>query len=240
MRKMIIVGLLLSLTTLYANEVKQKISLYGWLPTLDGTLKFKIPNDPNDKVNVSVIDSLDAVFMGAYEVRKEKWSFSADFIYLKMSGETQVLNSKVTLDMELKAKLFGFYGGYNLVQTDKTDLNFIVGMRYFGLDIDASLNGGIMDMVNGIKLSPSIESYDAVFGFKGEYTINEHWYLPYQFDIGTGDSDLTWQANASIAYRFGWGDVVATYRYIHYDKKDSTLINDFDLQGPKLGVVFHF
>ena len=62
----------------------------------------------------------------------------------------------------------------------------------------------------------------------------------FSLDIGAGDSDLTWQASVGIAYKLDWGDIIGTYRYIHYDKDDSLLVNDFDLYGPKIGVVFHF
>ena len=53
--------------------------------------------------------------------------------------------------------------------------------------------------------SSEIENYNAVIGLKGEYTINSDWYVPYHFDIGAGDSDLTWQGSASLAYHFSWG-----------------------------------
>jgi len=243
MNKMMIrglMGILFSLSTLFAsgsNEVKQEISLYGWLPALDGTLTFKVPGEPDDSTEANAIDSLDSVFMGAYEIRKNEWSFMADLIYLKMSGDSQGLNPDVNLNLELVGKVYGFYGGYNLSETEKMDINVIAGMRYFGLVLDVTRSGGII--ANG-TLSSSVDYYDAIVGVAGKYTIDKNWYVPYQFDIGAGDSDLTWQANVSIAYRFDWGDVIATYRYMHYDKGDSLLVEDFNLYGPKLGVVFHF
>lgn len=231
---------LLSTTAINANEAgdwEHKVSIYGWLPSLDGTLKFKIPNEPDESADSNAIDSLDSVFMGSYETRKNEWSFLADLIYLKMSGDTEGLNSNVNLNLELTTKLYGFYGGYNLSDTNNMRIDVIAGMRYFSLGLDITRSGGFIG--NG-TLSTSVENYDAVIGVKGEYNINSNWYVPYQFDIGAGDSDLTWQANASLAYRFAWGDIIATYRYMHYDKGDSFLLEDFDLYGPKLGVVFHF
>jgi len=244
MRKMItkwlLASVLLSSTTLYANESgewQHDLTIYGWLPTLDGTLTFKVPGESDDSTDSNAIDSLDSVFMGSYEARKNEWSFLADLIYLKMSGDTQGLNSNVNLELELTAKMYGFYAGYNLSTANNMRVDVIGGMRYFSLGLDVTRSGG--RILNG-TLSSDVENYDAVIGIKGEYTINSNWYIPYQFDIGTGDTDLTWQANASLAYRFDWGDVIATYRYMHYDKGDSLLLEDFDLYGPKLGVVFHF
>ena len=236
----ILLGMLLSMSTLYANgsdELKQKVMIYGWLPTLDGTMNFNVPGEPGDSVEVSVIDSLDAVFMGSYALRKNEWSFFADMIYLKMSGDGKGLNPNVNLGLELTTKLYGFYGGYNLSQTEKSDINVIAGLRYFGLGLDVSRSGAIVG--NG-SVSADIDNYDAVIGLHGTYNIDKNWYIPYQVDIGTGDSDLTWQANLSIAYRLSWGDIIGTYRYIHYEQDDSLLIKDFELYGPKIGVVFHF
>ena len=235
----ILLSMLLSMSALYANgsdELKQKVSIYGWLPSLDGTLRFSVPGEPDDSASANAIDSLDAVFMGAYSLRKNEWSFMADLIYLKMSGNTQGLNPNVNLDIDLTAKLYGFYGGYNLSQTDKMTVDVIGGLRYFSLGLDVKRSGGLI--ANG-SLSPTAESYDAIIGLSGSYMIDQQWYIPYEFDIGAGDSDLTWQANLSIAYRLSWGDIIGTYRYIHYDK-GNFLLHDFDLYGPKIGVVFHF
>ena len=232
--------MLLSTTVMNANEAgdwEHKVSIYGWLPTLDGTLTFQVPGDPDESADSNAIDSLDSVFMVSYEARKNKWLFLTDLIYLKMSGDTEGLNPNVNLNLELTAKLYSFYGGYNLSDTNNMSIDVIAGIRYFSLGLDITRTGG--NILNG-TLSSEVENYDAVIGLKGKYNINANWYIPYQFDIGAGDSDLTWQANASLGYHFDWGDVIATYRYMHYDKGDSLLLEDFDLYGPKLGVVFHF
>lgn len=236
----VLLTLLLAAVTLNVNaadSVEQKISIYGWLPSLDGTLKFKVPGEPDDSASANAIDSLDSVFMGSYSLRQEKWSFLADMIYLKMSGDAQGINPNVNLDLELTAKLYSFFGGYNLLNDNKNQIDLIAGMRYLGLGLDVSRSGG---MVGNGTLSSEVDHYDFVAGVYGEYTIDEHWYIPYQVDMGAGDTDFTWQANLSIAYKLSWGDIIGTYRYIHYEKDDSLLVEDFDLYGPKIGVVFHF
>jgi len=223
---------------------KQQLVIYGWLPTFDGTLTYQVPGQDEDKESdFSAIDSLDAVFMATYEVRKDKWSFLTDVIYLGMSGGETVGDGRVqtTFDEEFTAWLLSFYGGYNLIDNGTSTLDVIAGVRYFSLDVDASITfEGPFGRNPSILISPSFEVYDAVVGVKGRVDINENWYIPYLFDIGTGDSDLTWQGQASIGYRFGWGDVLATYRYVHYEKDGLKLVEDFDLYGPKVGVVFHF
>ncbi len=222
---------------------EHKLAIYGWLPTFDGTLTYSLPGRDSVESDASVIDELDGVFMGAYELRKDKWSFLADVIYLGMSGGETIAEDigqgrlETAVAQEFDAWVLSFYGGYNVIDTGNAKLDIIAGMRYFSLDVEASIDFPILDP---IPLSPSFEVYDALIGVKGSFDINENWYVPYIFDIGAGDTDLTWQAQASIGYRFGWGDVLATYRYLHYEKDDLRLVEDFDLYGPKVGVVFHF
>ena len=229
-----------------ASAWKHSFTIYGWLPSLDGTLRFDIPGEPgspDQEVESSILDKLDMVFMGTYEARKDKWSFLSDVIYLKLSDSQEVyptnrLIDTIASEQELTAWLVSVYGGYNIVNTDKITLDAMAGMRYLSLSLDVSL---AINNNDGINLSPSNEYYDAVIGFRGAYNINENWYIPYAFDIGGGDSDLTWQAGTSLGYRFNWGDVLLTYRYIHYDIDTSErLVKDLDLYGPKIGLTFHF
>ena len=222
---------------------EHKVAIYGWAASFDGTLTYSLPDGGEQESDGGVIDALDGVFMGAYELRKDKFSFLADMIYLGMSGEETIAADigrgklATTVAQEFDAWILSFYGGYNLIDTGSATLDIIAGMRYFSLDVDATIDFLIFDP---IPLSPSFEAYDALIGVKGSVDINENWYVPYIFDIGAGDSALTWQAQASIGYRFGWGDVLATYRYIHYEVDGVKLVEDFDLYGPKIGVVFHF
>ena len=44
--------------------------------------------------------------------------------------------------------------------------------------------------------------------------------LAYKRDVGAGNSDLTYQALAGVAYGFRWGNLSLTYRYLFYDEGD--------------------
>jgi hypothetical protein len=67
---------------------------------------------------------------------------------------------------------------------------------------------------------------------------SSNWFIPYYADVGTGDSNLTWQAMLGLGYRFDWGHVTLAYRALGYDfNKDNT---DLTLYGPGLGVGFRW
>ena len=87
------------------------------------------------------------------------------------------------------------------------------------------------------------ESYwDAIVGVKGRYSFgaNRQWFLPYYADIGTGQSDLTWQAFGGLGYQFSWGSILGGWRYIDYDFKSGSNIESLTFNGPMVGVAFNW
>lgn len=58
--------------------------------------------------------------------------------------------------------------------------------------------------------------------------------------MGTGGSDLTWQALAGVGYAFKWGDVLLAYRYLDYDFDSDFMLKDMNISGSALGAKFYF
>lgn len=228
-------------TTEESSAYKQSFAIYGWLPSLDGTVKYNPPGDIETSAS-ELIDKIDSVFMGSYAVRKNKWSFLTDVIYLKMSDMQKVSGTilgspfEASAEQKLTTWIVNAYAGYNIIQNNKHTLDVIAGMRYLSLETDIAFD------LNGIhrSISPSLELYDGVIGVKGQVNLNKNWYVPYLFDIGGGDADLTAQAFTGLGYRFEWGDILLGYRYLYYDQGSDALINSLDAYGPKVGVIFHF
>lgn len=65
-------------------------------------------------------------------------------------------------------------------------------------------------------------------------------YVPYYVDVGTGQSDLTWQASAGLAYRFHWGDVSLLYRYIKWELDSGSPLDNISFGGPLLAAKLVF
>lgn len=236
-----------------SGQWQHRILLYGWFPGIDGTLKYDVPGlgssasaDASD-----LIENIDFVFMGLYEGRMDDWSFTADLLYLDLSNSDDNAVSipigpgpefKTGADQSMTAWVLGLYGGYNVVQTSKASLDIVAGLRYLSIDADAKLkiSGPLAPVLPSAKLSQSVDLWDGILGVKGYINLTEEWYLPYHFDIGTGDSDLTWQAQVAVGYHFNWGDILLAYRHLSYDQGSSGLIQDLALSGPALGVNFRF
>lgn len=195
-----------------------------------------------------LINNLNMAFMGNVEARKSKWSLAADVIYLNVGagGGGQVpiasapgLSVKVEADVKLRAWVLGFTGGYRVLQSQQATLDLIAGARNLQVSTFLNTSSRLGPLARGREVGASGVNWDAIVGVKGDVYLKGNWYAPYYLDVGTGDSDLTWQIAGGVGYKFDWGDAYLLYRYMDWDFNGSELDN-LNLSGPQLGVNFRF
>lgn len=241
------------------NTWNWRFTMYGWIPTLEAETRLpsggmgpSIEIDPD-----TLLDNLDMTFMAALQGRKGNWGFFTDLIYLD-EGASGTLQREVTvggspipadvsldLRMDLKSWVWTFAPTYNLSQSSTHTFDSFFGFRMVDIDtgFDWTFNGDIGPIQipeRSGTVSAAETNWDAVIGVKGNtrFGSNGKWILPYQFDIGAGDSDLTWQAMAGIGYQFGWGAAILTYRHLDYDLESGGTITDLTFGGPMIGASF--
>src|SRR5690606_36702681 len=91
------------------------------------------------------------------------------------------------------------------------------------------------------SVDKSVDLWDDIVGLKGHFNLGDGgWSLPYSLDVGAGDSDLVWNASLSLAYRYGWGDLVFGYRHLEYDEGPGVTLQDLSLSGPGLCASYRF
>ena len=88
----------------------------------------------------------------------------------------------------------------------------------------------------------SEDVWDGIIGVRGRYAFGENraWFIPFYLDVGTGESDVTWQGAAGIGYTFSWGSAVAMWRYLDYQFKSGQAIESMNFSGPMLGATFRW
>jgi hypothetical protein len=70
--------------TATSDDWQFKAQLYGWLPTIEGTL----PTGDDIELTIDeIFDYLDFTFMGVFQARKGNWAVVSDIVYLKLSGD---------------------------------------------------------------------------------------------------------------------------------------------------------
>ncbi len=203
------------------NDWQFAIAPYLWGAGISGKTQRGAPIDISFD---DLFDNLESALMLSFEARKNKWMILADYINLDVAASQQPIT------VNLKSKIVNIAGGYNLYQ-EKSRLDLIFGAR--NLDLDLSITPG--------PISPSGNILDGIVGVKGQLVLSKRWYLPYYVDIGTGDSDLSWQAIAGASFQAAkWVDLALVYRHLEWDLGNDKLVADLNISGPAFGAIFRF
>ena len=190
-----------------------------------------------------LIDGLNMAFMGSVGVKKDRWGFMIDAIYLDAS-DNENLNTSiggVNADIDLSSWVVTPMIGYKLLDSDKFFLTVLGGVRYLYLDTEVDLRNADPAATSfSFSGDDSGDNWDAIIGILGDIAIGANWFIPYQLDIGTGDSEFTWQGYAGIGYHFSFVDVAAGYRYLSWNFDDNDVFDDMNLSGFIAGARFNF
>lgn len=237
------------------------LTLYAWLPGFSGQTSF--PADSGGSgINVNadqILDNLKMVFMGTLDVHNGRWGVFNDLIYMdvgndksktrdfSLGGASLPANLTADLGLDLKAWVWTVAGEYRVMASPNFTMDVLGGVRM--LDLKETLNYSFYGDLAGTGFNgrsgsreASQTNWDAIIGVKGRYAFGDkrEWFVPYYLDIGTGESDLTWQGAVGLGYQFSWGAVSALYRYLDYNFKSGGKVQDLAASGPQIGVTFSF
>jgi hypothetical protein len=136
---------------------------------------------------------------------------------------------------------------YQALRTPDASVDLIGGVRLLDLEdtLDWTLTGNVGSVALPDRIGArrdSLQNWDLIIGIRGRLSFGEehHWFAPYHLDLGTGESDLTWQAMAGLGYSFSWGDVLVAWRYLDYDMKSGETIESLNFNGPLIAAVFRW
>jgi hypothetical protein len=235
--------------------------IYGYFPTLGGTSTFP-QTGASDSVTVDadkILKSLKFAFMGTLDANKGPWGVTTDVVYVNLGngksntrdiqiGGTQIPGDvSAHVDLNVKGWVWTIAGTYEAVANPQARLQILAGARL--LDVKQDLNWQLSGNVGPIplpgrqgSLNAKIDNWDAIVGLRGRVAFgsNREWFIPYYVDVGTGNSDLTWQAIGGIGYAFKWGDIIAAWRYLDYNMKSGEQIQSVNFNGPAIGVAFRW
>lgn len=251
---------------LTAGEWKFRAQVYGWFPTIEGSTVFPPPATGGASARVDVGDYLDAlrfVFMGGLEARKGKLGGLVDFIYLDFDAEKSATrelalggplgNIAIPADAYADANLrlrgwsWMLAGTYAMVERPNYEMQLVGGLRYLKINttLDWNFRGNVGPLPTFARSGSSTvkpDTWDAIVGAKGRLRFGDggRWFVPYYADIGTGQSDLTWQAMGGIGYAFSWGEVFGAYRHLDYKFSSDSPMRDLSFSGPGIALGFRW
>lgn len=223
--------------------------LYAWTPSVKGETALGTDIDVSFS---DIIDNLDIAYMGMMTARKDKFSLLVDIIYMDIEDDSDhaLLSGSLSMgslsltNVEMQAWVVTPAASYTVVDTERLQLDLLAGARYLYIKTELELREQGPLTTRKISPSESEDVWDGIIGARGNVLLNEKWSLPFHFDVGTGDTDLTWQAFGGIGYRFNSAELVAGYRHLEWEFDDDdtggNVFNDLYISGPVVGLRYFF
>jgi len=229
-----------------------------FLPTMKAQTVFP-PSGGGSAASIDagkILDNLDFTFMGSLEARKGVWGAFTDVIYLDLSaskggsrdlqlgGAGLPVGAFANVNLGLTGWSWTVAGTYRLAATPKYHVDLVGGARM--LDIETNLDWPLGGNVGSVALADRAGSrtvgltiWDVIVGAKGRLALGAQgkWFMPYYLDVGTGESKWTVQAMTGVGYAFSWGDVVGSWRYLGYEMKSGSAVQDLSFSGPMVSAV---
>jgi hypothetical protein len=242
-----------------SDDWKFRGSIYMWMPEITGSAN--LPGNNTAEIDVkfhTLLDHLKMAGMGNIEVQKGRWGAFTDLIYFDVGGaatKTQdrmidgipvPVTVKLDTGLDFKAFVWTLAGSYRLQAEPGSSFDILAGARM--LRLDATLNYALSESVGPLvgptqtgSRAASGNTWDGIVGVKGRMAFGDkrEWFIPYYADVGTGQSQYTYQLSAGLGYTFSWGEVIAVWRYLDW-KEPGDMVPRLTVNGPQLGVAFNW
>jgi len=197
-------------------------------------------------VFVPFVDYFHDIRFGAVlagEARYDRSSILTDLMYLNLGASQSAAHlssvrlepsGRIDVPTHLQASastgigttLWTLASGYTLAADAWGNVDAIARTRLLAINVttnytfDAAIlpPNGTVALARTGSLGVSVYNWDANGGVTGRFAIPySNLYVPFYFDVGTGDVPLTWQAFAGLGYRTASADYSTGYRYLPFE-----------------------
>ncbi len=209
------------------------IPLYAWATGVGGDAQLGPIAAPVDLEFKDAVEHLDMAFSFHYEANRGQWGVLADVYFLSLSPESRLPNG-ASARVDLDNTVYELGGIYRPATAGGLELLF--GLRMMDLEMAASIGPNQRTLVDE-------DWTDAFVGLRNRFALGENAGLSVRGDVGTGDSDLVWNAALLLDYRFNQTvSMLGGYRWLGYDYETGSGIDrfayDVTYQGPVVALSF--
>jgi hypothetical protein len=215
------------------------VPMYFWASSLNGDLSAGPATLPISLDFSKAKDNLGGAFSFHLEASKGRWGTFADLNFIRLESDADVLVGALTVQGSVELNNIMFEAGGSYLVNERAQLGIIGGLRTYTLSPKISFNS---TTVGATPVDASETSPNALVGLTLRPKLSAKWVLLTRADIGGGDANLTWSAEAGLGFRFTqWGGLAFGYKALGIDVEGDA-VREYDVvhHGPFFGLDFHW
>jgi hypothetical protein len=223
-----------------SDQWKSFLSIYGWLPAMNGDMKIKGVETDLDVSYSDVLSNLNFFFSAHYEGFKGRWGILVDGMYANLENEEEHNtglvpgNRQIKITQSLVEVAVPYRLTWNPVVAD-----VFIGGRYNYIHAEIGIPS------RAVTKSDTLAFVDPIVGGRVFIPLAKGWTLGFRGDIGgfgignasdlalNGNAFVNWQITPLISMQTGYRAL-----YMKYNEGD----NEYNAtqHGPWLGIGFSF
>ncbi len=218
------------------------LGLYAWGAGLEGDLGAAGTVTPVDISFSDILSTLSMTAMGAVEVRKGRWAFELEGLYLKNSLKAIVPTAAagpVPAKLVAETTRIEPMIAYRVIDSERSILDLVAGAVYYDISNDLSLVGP-----GGATISSGDGWWDPTVGLRFRYWLSERWVASLRGEVGGFgvNADINWQVYALLGYQLNdCSTLFGGWRHAAVDYSNSRgFLYDVASSGPILGLAYTF
>jgi hypothetical protein len=223
------------------NTWQNKLApLYLWGVSLDGEATFGTQTIPLEIEFSDAVEDLEAIFTLHYEGAKGHWGVIVDYSLLNLGPSAELPNG-AELDVDFENTIAEVAGLYRVGADSPWQV--LAGFRQYEIDVEVKGLPAPPLPTNRLTITEDIN--DFFVGGRYIRDMSERWTFLGRADVGTGDSDLVWNAIFMFDYQFN--DLLSAFagwRLLDYDVDEGsgtdTFKYDMNHSGPLLALTFNW
>lgn len=211
-------------------------TFYLWGSSLNGTQSiFGLPETEVDLRFGDILDNVDMAAAGIFQVQGDRFGFLGELNYVSLGAKATSQGGRLQGSMDSKAFFALAAATWRVAESDHQDVDLVGGLKYFRFDNDLSLSPG------PLSASDKASWTDATIGVKASFDLAPKWTLKTWALVGTGGSDLSWDALVAFDYQFNdnWSAAFG-FRAMGVDYSSGDFSYDMKQYGPIIGLTRRF
>lgn len=215
------------------------VTPYLWGTDISADVRFRDGQEVGGEIGFDdILDDLEFAGQVHFEGRRGTWGMFVDATYLALGDQST--HGPISADTDIDTGIYELAGTFT-PGGEGGRFTAFAGARI--IDMSLEMDFSLPAPLAAVRRTSDQSYTDFMVGGRFIHPFADRWLLKLRGDVGGGDTESSWNALATVGWRFG-GDldnaVLFGWRHMELEIEEGGRETDVTFDGPIAGVLFSF